>query len=272
MTPVAVLTVAGSDSGGGAGLQADLKTFAALGLHGCSAATVLTAQNTAMVASVHVPPSSFLAAQIDAVLSDFSIRATKTGFLATAENVAIVAARAQGGQLGHFVVDPVLVSSRGDCLVTAETIEEYLRGLFPLALVITPNAREAGLLANIDVVTVVDMEQAARRLHDFGPGCVVVKGGGLDGADAVDVVFDGSTVTYLTAPRIATANTHGTGCTFSAATTAYLALGLTVSDALSHAKTYVTQALASGATWHLGAGHGPVDHMYRHRLQPRGDQ
>jgi hydroxymethylpyrimidine/phosphomethylpyrimidine kinase len=265
MTPPAVLTIAGSDSGGGAGLQADLKTFAALGVHGTCAVTAVTAQNTVGVVAVHSPPSSLLTAQIDAVLSDFAVKATKTGFLATTDNIVTVVAHAD--RLGRLVVDPVMVSSRGDRIVSEDAQHAYVTLLFPQAAVITPNAREAALLLGRNVTTIDEMQEAARALHSLGPSVVVVKGGGLSGKESIDAVFDGTSSWLLRAPRVATPNNHGTGCSFSAATVAHLALGLSTADALSAAKEYVTAGLLASAQWRLGAGHGPIDHMHRYRSQ-----
>ncbi len=265
MTPPAALTIAGSDSGGGAGMQADLKTFAALGVHGTCAVTAVTAQNTVGVIALHSPPASFLTAQLDAVLSDFSVQATKTGFLATTDNIAAVVAHAD--RLGRLVVDPVMVSSRGDRIVSQAAQHAYVATLFPRATVITPNAREAAMLLGRSVRTVDELQEAASALHNLGPTVVVVKGGGLSGKESIDAVFDGTSSWLLRAPRVATPNNHGTGCSFSAATVAHLALGFSMSDALLAAKEYVTAGLRSSAAWRLGAGHGPIDHMHRYRLQ-----
>lgn len=260
-----MLTIAGSDSGGGAGLQADLKTFAALGVHGTCAVTAVTAQNTVGVAAVHSPPASLLTAQLDAVLGDFLVLATKTGFLAASDNIEAVVAQAE--RLGHLVVDPVMVSSRGDRIVSEEAQHAYVTTLFPRATVITPNAREAALLLGRNVTTIGELQDAARALHDLGPMVVVVKGGGLRGDESTDAVFDGTSSWLLSAPRVATPNNHGTGCSFSAATVAHLALGYSTAEALTAAKEYVTAGLRSSAAWRLGAGHGPIDHMHRYRSQ-----
>ena len=261
ITPAVALTIAGSDSGGGAGIQADLKTFAALGVFGTSAITALTAQNTATVAAVHVPPAEFLDTQITTVLADFNVQAVKTGMLANAELVATVARRAAAGELPNLVVDPVLVSSNGDPLLEAGAEAAYVNMLFPQALVITPNLREAGRLVRRKLSTVDDMVAAALDLRQTGARFVVVKGGHLDDDDAVDVVFDGDDVTMLRAARIPSANTHGTGCTFASAIAAHLARGDDVLSAARKAKDYVTTAIAGAAGWKLGAGHGPLDHM-----------
>ena len=260
-TPPTALTIAGSDSGGGAGVQADLKTFAAHGVHGTSAVTALTAQNTVGVFGVHVTPASFVGQQIAVVLADFDVRAVKTGMLATAEIVSIVAARAANGEFSNLVVDPVMVATSGDHLLDAGAERAYITELFPYATVITPNIAEASLLVERPVTTVVEQIDAARRLFDYGPACVVVTGGDADGVEVVDVVFDGTTIRLLRSTRISTFNTHGTGCTFSAAITARLAAGDTCSDAIDGAKRYITAALHGSAVWRLGTGHGPVDHL-----------
>jgi hydroxymethylpyrimidine/phosphomethylpyrimidine kinase len=263
-TPRVALTIAGSDSGGGAGIQADLLTFASLGVHGTSAITALTAQNTRGVAGVHVPPVEFLRAQLDAVLSDLPVAGVKTGMLATEEIVLAVADAAAAGRLPNLVVDPVLVSSTGARLLDPGAESAYLEALLPRALVATPNTREAAALLGEPVVTVEDARAAARRLADLGPRWVVVKGGHLTaedaGGDAVDVVHDATTgeSTELRLPRVATRNDHGTGCTFAAATTALLARGTPVPDALAAAKRFVHAGLTASAGWALGAGHGPV--------------
>jgi hydroxymethylpyrimidine/phosphomethylpyrimidine kinase len=269
-TPPVALTIAGSDSGGGAGVQADLLTFASLGVHGTSAVTALTAQNTVGVTGVHVPPVDFLVAQVDAVLDDLPVAAVKTGMLATEEVVRAVAALAAAGRLPRLVVDPVLVSSTGARLLDPGAERAYTEDLFPHALVITPNTREAAALLGRAVVTVDDAGAAARDLAALGPRWVVVKGGHLadDRGDAVDVVYDAASdaVTGLRAPRVATVNDHGTGCTFAAATAARLAAGADVGDALAVAKRFVHAGLVSSAGWRLGGGHGPVGKLGAWRL------
>jgi len=263
-TPPIALTIAGSDSGGGAGIQADLVTFAALGVHGASVLTALTAQNTRGVDAVHVPPVAFLKAQFESVLSDLPVLATKTGMLATAENVQLVADLAARGRLHNLVVDPVLVSSTGARLLDPGAEQAYLDELFPHALVVTPNSREVAALLGREVVSVSDAVDAARELARYGPWWVVVKGGHLTGAgtgeDAVDVVLEAMTgeVTELRRPRVETRNDHGTGCTFAAATVAMLARGAGVPEALEAAKSFVHEGLLSSAAWTLGGGHGPV--------------
>jgi len=259
-TPPVALTIAGSDSGGGAGIQTDLVTFAALGVHGTSAVTALTAQNTVGVRGVHVPPVEFLRAQLDAVLDDLPPVATKTGMLATEAVIRAVAEVAAGGRLGRLVVDPVLVSSTGARLLDPGAEAAYVEALLPRALVATPNTREAAALLGAPVATVADAGEAARRLAALGPAWVVVKGGHVEDPDAVDVVYETATgeVTELRAPRVATRNDHGTGCTFAAATVALLARGAAVPEALAGAKDFVHAGLVASAGWALGAGHGPV--------------
>ncbi len=267
-TPPVALTIAGSDSGGGAGIQADLVTFAALGVHGASAITALTAQNTVGVFGVHVPPVEFLCAQLDAVLDDLPVAGVKTGMLATEAVVRAVADVAASRRLPNLVVDPVLVSSTGARLLDPGAEGAYLDALFPHALVVTPNTREATALTGTEIVTVDDARSAARRLADHGPAWVVIKGGHLLGGDdhdtageqAVDVVYEAASgeVTELRRPRVPTRNDHGTGCTFAAATAALMARGATVSDALATAKGFVHDGLVASAGWRLGGGHGPV--------------
>lgn len=267
-TPPVALTIAGSDSGGGAGIQADLVTFAAHGIHGTSAITALTAQNTLGVDGVHVPPVDFLRAQLDAVLDDLPVDAVKTGMLATEEIVRAVAEVAAADRLPNLVVDPVLVSSTGARLLDPGAETAYTEALFPLATVITPNTREAAALVGGSVETVTDARKAAHELARLGPEWVVVKGGhqadesgaGDPSADAVDVVYESAsgTITELRAPRVATTNDHGTGCTFGAATAAHLASGAPVPDALAAAKRFVYEGLVASADWRLGGGHGPV--------------
>jgi hydroxymethylpyrimidine/phosphomethylpyrimidine kinase len=260
-TPAVALTIAGSDSGGGAGIQADLVTFAALGVHGASAVTALTAQNTVGVSGVHVPPVEFLRAQLDAVLADLPVAAVKTGMLATEEVILAVAEYAAAGRLPNLVVDPVLVSSTGARLLDPGAETAYREALFPHALVVTPNTREAQALLGALVESLDDARRAAGRLGEWGPQWVVVKGGHLAAKDgACDVVVESATgdITELCLPRIDTRNDHGTGCSFGAATAAGLARGLPVPEALRVAKRFVHDGLERSAEWALGGGHGPV--------------
>jgi len=262
-TPLTALTIAGSDSGGGAGAQADLKTFAALGVHGACALTAVTAQNTAEVRGVVALEPGFVRLQVETVLDDLDVRATKTGMLADGTVVAAVATLAAGGVLPHLVVDPVLVTSSGHPLLEPEGVTAYLELLLPHATVATPNLREAAVLGGTAVEELADLGariEVAEKIRAVGPAWVVVKGGHLaDSADDVVAGPDGTVV--LEGPRVASGNDHGTGCTLSAATAANLALGRSVPDALAAAKAFVTQALEGAAGWRLGTGHGPLDHF-----------
>jgi hydroxymethylpyrimidine/phosphomethylpyrimidine kinase len=264
VTPCVALTIAGSDSSGGAGVQADLKTFAALGVFGTSAITALTAQNTLGVRAVHTVPAGVVVAQVEAVLDDLDVRAVKTGMLATADVVRAVTGLARAGRLPRLVVDPVMVSSSGDRLLEETAERAYVDELLPHATVLTPNLRETEVLLRRRVATIQDQREAARALGTLGPRVVVVKGGHpVRGAGdvAVDVVWDGATVRELSAPRVQTANNHGTGCSFASAVTAGLARGLEMWPALEQAKHYVHAAISGAAHWRLGAGHGPLDHF-----------
>ncbi len=264
MTPPVALTIAGSDSSGGAGIQADLKSFAALGVFGASAITALTAQNTRGVRAVHPVPADAVVAQVEAVLDDLDVRAVKTGMLATVDVVRAVAALAAEGRLPRLVVDPVMVSSSGDRLLEETAERAYVDALLPHAAVLTPNLREAEVLLGGSADTLADQGEAARALGALGPRVVVVKGGhvvrGADGV-AVDVVWDGATVRELRAPRVETDNNHGTGCSFASAIAAGLASGLATWPALERAKCFVWAGISGGARWQLGGGHGPLDHF-----------
>lgn len=264
MTPPAVLTIAGSDSGGGAGIQADLRTFAALGVHGCSAIAALTAQSTAEVRDVLPIPPAFLRSQIETVVDDIAVAATKTGMLATAENVAVVAEIAAHNRLPNLVVDPVMVSSTGARLLDHEAERNYVAELLPRALVATPNCREAAVLLGWDEITTLERQRdAARALAELGITHVIVKGGDLAAfaSESVDVVVSPSGLRELHAPRIETRNNHGTGCSFAAAIAAFLALGSEPEDAIDRAKAFVHAAITSASTWRIGRGHGPIDHF-----------
>ncbi|MHB1535712.1 MAG: bifunctional hydroxymethylpyrimidine kinase/phosphomethylpyrimidine kinase [Acidimicrobiales bacterium] len=264
VTPPVALTIAGSDSGGGAGIQADLKTFAALGVFGTSAVTAITAQNTVEVRAVHALPAELVTAQVRAVLDDLPVVAVKTGMLADERIVAAVADLAAAGLLANLVVDPVLVASSGAALATPATAAVYLSRLFPRAAVITPNLLEAGVLVGATLATLDDQRRAARQLGEDSGAVVVVKGGHPAagcGDDAVDVVYDGAAVVELRRPRVDTANTHGSGCTFAAAVAAGLAHSMTPLEAISAANAFVHRAIAGGAVWRLGGGHGPLDHF-----------
>jgi hydroxymethylpyrimidine/phosphomethylpyrimidine kinase len=254
--PAVALTIAGSDSGGGAGIQADLRAFTMHGVFGTSVITALTAQNTVGVHGVDAVSSDFVAAQLDAVLGDLPVAAVKTGMLATPSTVERVASYAP--RLPNLVVDPVLVATSGDPLFTGDVALAYRELLFPHAAVVTPNLHEAGVLLDRKVSTLDDMKAAAADLGALGARCVVVKGGHLPGTEAVDVVWRAGVVSTLAGPWIDTPNTHGTGCTFAAATAALLATGADTATALAGAKTYVSESLRRSAAWRLGAGSGPV--------------
>ncbi|MBI2706011.1 MAG: bifunctional hydroxymethylpyrimidine kinase/phosphomethylpyrimidine kinase [Actinobacteria bacterium] len=268
-TPTVALTIAGSDSGGGAGVQADLKTFAALGLHGASVISAMTAQNTSEVRGVRATAPGFVHLQIETVLDDLPVEAVKTGMLATASNILAVADFAHDGRLPNLVVDPVMVSSSGARLLDPLAEQTYLTDLFPFATVITPNCREAGVLLGRRITTPAEQIAAANELrHRTAARWVVVTGGDLQtvgnlGTDdeAIDIAVGPDCVLELRAPRVGTRNNHGTGCSFAAATAAYLALGHPPADALERSKQFVHRGLAAAAPWKLGAGHGPIDHF-----------
>ncbi|MFQ5691751.1 MAG: bifunctional hydroxymethylpyrimidine kinase/phosphomethylpyrimidine kinase [Nitrospinota bacterium] len=255
------LTIAGSDSGGGAGIQADLKTFTALGVYGASILTALTAQNTVGVQGVHAVPPAFVAQQFDSVCSDLPVGAAKTGMLADADLIETVAAKIEEYAVRPLVVDPVMVAKSGDRLLAEGAQEALVRRILPLAEVITPNLGEAEVLAGIPVRKPEEMREAAKRMRDFGCGAVLVKGGHLRG-EAVDLLYDGSDFTEFRSARIDTRNTHGTGCTLSAAITARLAQGRSLKDAVRGAKDFITDAIRSAPTG-IGSGHGPLNHMCR---------
>lgn len=260
-TPPVALTIAGSDSGGGAGIQADLRAFGQMGAFGASVITAVTAQNTVGVTDVHVVPAASVAAQLDAVLDDLPVAAVKTGMLATAELVTLVADRAETGHLPQLVVDPVLVSATGHRLLERDAVAVYRERLLPHATIATPNLEEAAVLVGRPLTTVRDAWAAAHELAELGTTIVVVKGGHLDGPRAVDLVVVDGQEHELAAQRIETRNTHGTGCTFAAATAAGLASRLDPLPALEQAKRYVTDAIVGAASWRLGAGNGPLDHL-----------
>jgi hydroxymethylpyrimidine/phosphomethylpyrimidine kinase len=258
------MTIAGSDSGGGAGIQADLKTFAALGVFGTSAVTALTAQNTVGVRGVHAVPATFVTAQVEAVLDDLPVAAVKTGMLATAETVRAVAKLAEAGRLPRLVVDPVMVASSGDRLLEPEAERLYVEELLPCASVVTPNLKEAEVLLGGPITTLADQREAAAQLAALGPSTVVVKGGHAVSdtpGEAVDVVWQDGAVHELRMPRVDTPNNHGSGCSFASAVAALLAQGRPADHAIAEAKAYVWRAVSGGARWSLGGGHGPLDHF-----------
>lgn len=253
-----VMTIAGSDSGGGAGIQADLKTFQELGTFGTSAITALTAQNTTGVFGVHAAPAEFVLAQVDAVLADFDVKAVKTGMLFSAEIISVLAQRLVDYR-GVLVVDPVMVAKGGASLLQQQAVAAMRGELLPLASVITPNIPEAEVLSGLTIKHADDMAQAAQVLLDLGVKNVVMKGGHSDEAMARDYVFlaDGRRFSMAT-PRINTANTHGTGCTFSAALAAFVAQGFGLPEALVEAKRFIHMGIVHDL--HLGHGHGPTNH------------
>lgn len=254
------LTIAGSDSGGGAGIQADLKTFAALGVYGTSALTAITAQNTMAVTAVHEIPTEVIAAQIEAVISDIGADAVKTGMLSSSAIVAVVARELGRHRVDRLVVDPVMVAKSGDSLLREEAVEALRRQLLPLAMVVTPNIPEAEVLTGTAITSIADMRRAAAMIVDLGARGVVVKGGHLTGP-ATDLFYDGSRYQEFTAPRIDSVNTHGTGCTFASAIAAGLACEMTLLDAVARAKEYVTEAIRH--SFPVGQGHGPLNHFFR---------
>ena len=272
--PAVAMTIAGSDSGAGAGIQADIKTMGALGVFGTTVVTAVTAQSTVAVREVHHLPAALVESQIATVLDDLPVQAVKTGLLGAPDIIEVVARRAAAGDLPHLVVDPVMVASTGRIFLVEDGIDAYRRHLLPQALITTPNLWEAALLADRaptgeeDVEAMVDM---ARRIHGLGPTWVLVKGGHLPGVESragarppdqvADVLFDGTTVTVLNGGHVDTRNNHGTGCSLSAAIAASLALGADVPMAVTVAKEFVLGALRGGARWHLGQGHGPLDHL-----------
>ncbi|MGK2941503.1 MAG: bifunctional hydroxymethylpyrimidine kinase/phosphomethylpyrimidine kinase [Immundisolibacter sp.] len=257
------LTVAGSDPSGGAGIQADLKTFSALGAYGMAVISGLTAQNTRGVTAVRRLEPDFVAAQIDAVFADIRVDAVKLGMLGDAPIVAAVATCLRRWEPRHVVLDPVMLATSGDALLLPQALDTLRRELLPLATLITPNLPEAGALLNRPPpCDLPGMRQAARALHALGPRWVLVKGGHLPGDDCTDLLYDGREFLELPAPRIASANTHGTGCTLSAAITTGLAHGLAMPRAVTQAKVYLTAAIAAADTLDVGHGHGPVQHFH----------
>jgi hydroxymethylpyrimidine/phosphomethylpyrimidine kinase len=255
------LTIAGSDSGAGAGIQADLKTFAAFGVYGFTAITAVTAQNTERVSAVLPLSAEMVVAQIDAVAADFPVGAVKTGMLATADIALAVADGLRRHALRPVVVDPVLVAKSGDLLLSPDALDAVRTSLLPLADVVTPNRPEAEALAGIPVRTASDARAAAERIHALGARAVVIKGGHFDGDVLTNLLFDGRSFSAWETRRIATRHTHGTGCTFASAIAALLARGVPLQEAVREATAFVAGAVAHGLP--LGRGHGPVDHFWR---------
>jgi hydroxymethylpyrimidine/phosphomethylpyrimidine kinase len=254
------LTIAGSDSGGGAGIQADLKTFAAFGVYGSVVLTAVTAQNTVGVQAAFYLPADLIAQQFDSVLADIGTDAAKTGMLSSIPIVETVAAKVRQWKVPNLVVDPVMVAKGGDPLLAADARQTLIKHLVPLADVLTPNRHETAELVGIEVTTIEQAREAARRLIDLGPKWVVVKAGSIPGAtEAIDVVASGRELFELAGPRFDTQHTHGSGCAFSAAIAAGLAQGLPVLDAIRKAKRFIGEAIRTAPE--IGAGHGPVNHL-----------
>jgi hydroxymethylpyrimidine/phosphomethylpyrimidine kinase len=263
VTSIAV-TIAGSDSGGGAGIQADLKTFSALGVYGASVITALTAQNTRGVSGIHEAPAEFVTAQIDAVFSDLKVSAVKLAMLSNAAIVEAVAAGLERHKQTNIVLDPVMVATSGDRLIAPDAVDALRRLLIPRALVLTPNLPEAAALLDTDIAEdEAVMRHQAHRLIKLGARAVLIKGGHDSGPESTDLLVTPDTTTRLSAERIATKNTHGTGCTLSSAIAAGLAKGQPLADAVQGAKSYVSAAIAAADQLAVGSGHGPVHHFHR---------
>ena len=259
------LTIAGSDSGGGAGIQADLKTFAAHGVYGTSALTAITSQNTRGVTDVLELPASLIESQIDAVITDIGADVVKTGMLSSSTIIEIVAAKARQYSLDALVVDPVMVAKGGDRLLRDDAVDALRSLLVPIAMVMTPNIPEAETLLGVKIETLEDAKEAAQALVGMGARAVVVKGGHLKGPPT-DILYDGEEFRAYTSRRIETTSTHGTGCTFASATAANLAKGLPLRQAVSLAKSYVTSAIRMAQP--IGRGHGPLNHFYMLKEPP----
>jgi len=263
MIPIA-LTIAGSDSSGGAGIQADLKTFSALGVYGASVITALTAQNTQGVSAIHCVPGDFIAAQLDAVFADLDIKAVKIGMIASTGAALAVARKLETLRGVPIVLDPVMVATSGDPLLDADAEQALRNRLIPLANIITPNLEEAARLLG-DAESASDeagMRDQASRLQELGPGAVLVKGGHGAGAQAVDILIHGERETRLASPRVETGNIHGTGCTLSSAIAAGLARDMTLEQACTRAKAYLAGALEAAGQLQVGQGAGPVHHFH----------
>jgi hydroxymethylpyrimidine/phosphomethylpyrimidine kinase len=261
-----ILSIAGSDSGGGAGIQADLKTFSALGCFGMTAITAITAQNTCGVDGIHAVPAPMLAKQIDAVVGDIGVDAVKIGMLHDPDVVNVVAEAIRRYRWQHVVLDPVMVAAGGDRLIAEETVAVLVRELFPLATVITPNLDEAALLLGRAIRAECELAPAAHDLINFGAQAVLLKGGHLPGTEVVDLLLQhGKGLRRMASPRIISRNTHGTGCTLSSAIACHLGLGHTLDEAVQLAREYVIEAIASGAGVKTGRGQGPLNHAHAPR-------
>lgn len=263
MTIPIALTIAGSDSSGGAGIQADLKSFAALGVYGASVITALTAQNTRGVTGIHQVPADFVTAQIDAVFGDLAVGAVKIGMVADLAVIDAIAAGLQKWSPKHIVLDPVMVATSGDRLLAAEAVDALRKKLIPLASLITPNMPEAAALLDEPVAAdEAAIESQGRRLLAMGCPAVLIKGGHGQGAESIDYLVTGSGAIALAAPRIATRNTHGTGCSLSSAVAAGLAKGEDLETAVRNAKAWVSAAIAAADRLGVGHGHGPIHHFH----------
>jgi hydroxymethylpyrimidine/phosphomethylpyrimidine kinase len=268
MTAIAV-TIAGSDSSGGAGIQADLKTFAALGVYGASIITALTAQNTKGVSAIHDVPPDFIVAQIDAVFSDLDIGAVKIGMLSQAATIEVVSKSLDRHRARNVVLDPVMIATSGDRLLAPDAVEALRKLLIPRALVVTPNLPEAAALTGASLArNEQEMEIQARELLALGAPHVLIKGGHGNGEESVDLLIGQGAVLRLSARRVDTKNTHGTGCTLSSAIAAGLAKGLELKAAVQNAKVYVTGAIAAADKLKVGCGHGPVHHFHEIWREP----
>ena len=264
MTVPVALTIAGSDSSGGAGIQADLKTFAALGVYGASVITALTAQNTLRVSGIHQVPAEFVTAQIDAVFSDLAVGAVKIGMVAQLDNIDAIAAGLKRWSPKHVVLDPVMVATSGDRLLASEAIETLRSKLIPCASIITPNLPEAAALLDEPVAeSEAAVEHQGKRLLAMGCRAVLIKGGHGEGAESIDYLIDPQGTRALAAPRVATKNTHGTGCSLSSAIAAGLAKGEGLETAVGNAKAWISAAISAADRFSVGHGHGPIHHFHK---------
>ncbi len=260
------LSIAGSDSGGGAGIQADLKTFAAFGVYGATAITALTAQNTKGVEGILNIPPSFVEKQIDTIMSDIAPQTWKTGMLVDNETIEVVCHKVKEYQIKNLIVDPVMIAKGGDHLLSKDSVDCLVRHLMPLSLVITPNCHEAEVLTGIQIENVSGMKQSAITLHKMGAKNVVIKGGHLPSdMDAVDLFYDGVSFYQISSKRVKTRNTHGTGCTFASAVAAGIARGYPVLSSVRKAKKYIDQAILKAIRLRIGKGLGPLDHFAEFR-------
>lgn len=261
MTIPVALTIAGSDSGGGAGIQADLKTFHAFGVYGTSVLTAITAQNTQGVRAVHAIPGDIVRAQLEAVASDFPVQACKTGMLANRPLVELIASLLRENKLDNYVLDPVMVATSGDRLLNHDAEAAILENLLPLCTIVTPNLNEASILVGFPVQDEASMRDAAQALVERGAGAALIKGGHLGGVQIVDILYDGHSFGQFRKPKLATTSTHGTGCTLSAAIAAGLAHGRPLQEAVAVGLDFVQRAIAQAPG--LGSGHGPLNHFVR---------